>query len=100
MTCRKYRDWLVFYVEDELPSAQRFELEAHVGDCSKCARELDDFKNLKLRLKGLGERAFLAGVHSRLARQHPQGKTLRKPRRFEIDHKGKLPEQETLPEQE
>jgi len=47
MSCDKYQDMLMAYLDDELSGHERYELEEHLADCASCTSELEDFKRLK-----------------------------------------------------
>lgn len=44
MTCRQVIEFLVDYVEGELPTEQRKTFDAHLADCSECRRYLAQYK--------------------------------------------------------
>ncbi len=44
MTCRELVDFLMEYLEDELPGDSRRVFEAHLGECPPCQAYLDTYK--------------------------------------------------------
>jgi hypothetical protein len=52
VTCER-TDMLIDLLEDELESAARTEVEAHLEGCAACQAELDDYRGLSLGLRGL-----------------------------------------------
>ena len=47
MSCDKYKDLLMGYLDDEISDEERVELEKHLTECDECTKELADFKDLK-----------------------------------------------------
>jgi predicted anti-sigma-YlaC factor YlaD len=47
MSCDKYKDLLMGYLDDEISDEERVELEKHLTGCDECTSELADFKDLK-----------------------------------------------------
>ena len=47
MSCDKFKDLLMGYVDDEISDEERVELEKHLSGCGDCTEELTDFKDLK-----------------------------------------------------
>jgi predicted anti-sigma-YlaC factor YlaD len=47
MSCDKYKDLLMGYLDDEISDEERVELEKHLAECDECTKELADFKDLK-----------------------------------------------------
>ena len=47
MTCQKYKDLMMGYLDDELDDAQKRTLQEHTEECKDCAAELDQFRKLK-----------------------------------------------------
>ena len=47
MSCDKYKDLLMGYLDDEISEQERVELEKHLAECEDCKKELADFKDLK-----------------------------------------------------
>ena len=45
MTCREFTDFLMAYVDEELPAAERRSFEQHIGDCPPCLSYLDSYKD-------------------------------------------------------
>ena len=41
MNCREFLDFLMAYLDDELPAAQRAALDDHLADCPSCVTYLD-----------------------------------------------------------
>lgn len=46
MNCRDMKDLLMGYLDNELSDEQRRTLEAHLGGCAECRRELEGFRRL------------------------------------------------------
>jgi anti-sigma factor RsiW len=44
LSCREIADFLLAYLDDELPSAPRAAFEAHLGECDACVRYLRDYQ--------------------------------------------------------
>ncbi len=47
MTCQKYKDLMMSYLDDELDDAQKQTLQEHLKECKDCAAELEQFRKLK-----------------------------------------------------
>ena len=47
MTCQKYKDLMMGYLDDELDDAQKQTLQEHLKECKDCAAELGQFRKLK-----------------------------------------------------
>ena len=47
MSCDKYKDLLMGYLDDEISDQERVELEKHLTGCDECTKELADFRDLK-----------------------------------------------------
>ncbi|MBW8016308.1 MAG: hypothetical protein FVQ82_08990 [Planctomycetes bacterium] len=47
MSCDKFKDLLMGYLDDEISEQERVELEKHLTECDECTKELADFKDLK-----------------------------------------------------
>ncbi len=47
MSCDKYKEMLMGYLDGELTQAQANEIEKHLNDCTGCSEELDGFRKLK-----------------------------------------------------
>ena len=47
MTCQKYKDLMMGYLDDELDDAQKQTLQEHLKECKDCAAELEQFRKLK-----------------------------------------------------
>ena len=43
-TCRELADFLMQYIEDELPAGQRTEFERHLAACPPCLAYLETYK--------------------------------------------------------
>ena len=54
MTCRELADFLMDYLDGQLPDAQRREFETHLGACPACVAYLDSYH----RTINLGKAAF------------------------------------------
>ena len=50
MTCREFVDFLMEYLEQSLPMAQRDVFEAHLGECPGCVTYLETYRET-LRLE-------------------------------------------------
>lgn len=46
MTCTKYKEWLMGYLDNELDDAQKLELQRHLDGCAECRSELEGFRKL------------------------------------------------------
>jgi mycothiol system anti-sigma-R factor len=44
LTCRELIDFLMAYLDDELPAAQRADFERHLGLCPPCMNYLETYK--------------------------------------------------------
>ena len=44
MTCREFIDFLMDYLEKQLPDESRNEFEKHIEDCPDCFHYLDSYK--------------------------------------------------------
>jgi anti-sigma factor RsiW len=44
MTCREFVDFLMDYLEGELPRRQRETFESHMHDCPQCITYLDTYR--------------------------------------------------------
>ena len=44
MNCREFVDFLMGYVDDELPDGQRNTFEQHMTDCPSCETYLDTYR--------------------------------------------------------
>jgi anti-sigma factor RsiW len=44
MTCREFVDFLMGYLEEDLPVRQRVTFEAHMDDCPSCVRYLETYR--------------------------------------------------------
>jgi len=44
MTCREFTDFLIDYVEGDLPAASRAAFEAHLGECADCVTYLRNYE--------------------------------------------------------
>lgn len=47
MSCEKYKDMLMGFLDDELTAEEKQQIEEHLADCATCTTELEDFKRLK-----------------------------------------------------
>jgi len=52
MTCRDLADFLLDYIEGELPEPIRRQFDAHVAECPDCLNYLQQYRNT-VRLTGL-----------------------------------------------
>jgi anti-sigma factor RsiW len=43
MNCREFVDFLMAYLDEELPEEQRATFEGHMGDCPPCLTYLDTY---------------------------------------------------------
>jgi anti-sigma factor RsiW len=55
ITCRELIDFLMSYVDGELPPEQRAEFDRHLGACPPCRRYLDSYEQTVRLSKGLKE---------------------------------------------
>ena len=46
MNCRKVKENLAFFLENELPEEQRIRMEDHLKNCLHCSRLLEEFSQL------------------------------------------------------
>jgi anti-sigma factor RsiW len=44
MTCKEVNEFLMAYLDAELPDAARLAFEAHLSECSSCSRYLDQYR--------------------------------------------------------
>ena len=44
MTCQELLDFLMSYLDDELPTGQRAEFDRHLGVCPACVAYLDSYR--------------------------------------------------------
>lgn len=44
MNCKEFVDFIIAYLNQELPAAQRGEFETHVSDCPPCITFLDTYR--------------------------------------------------------
>lgn len=58
MTCREVTEFIMHYLEGELPAAQREEFARHLAACPPCVRYIDTYKATIAAAKSLaGESA-------------------------------------------
>lgn len=55
MGCEEFRDLLALYAGGESYENERAAVEAHVGVCAACARELDQYREVRANLASLRE---------------------------------------------
>src|SRR5574341_1104159 len=55
MGCEDIRDLLALYAGGETHDNERVAVEAHVGLCAACARELDQYREMRTALASLCE---------------------------------------------
>lgn len=55
MYCRKVRNLIPFYFDDQLPVEQREIVEKHIKECRSCAIELYTFKGIIKLLRSKSE---------------------------------------------
>lgn len=77
MTCRELIDFLMAYLDGELPTAERAEFDGHLGDCPDCRAylatyqqtvqlEVDAFRDLDREVpEGVPEHLLLAILAAR-----------------------------------
>jgi len=69
MNCRKCREWLERYLDNELSGAERAALEQHLAACPKCRRQAEELKALGTLLQSRApvepETGFLANFNDR-----------------------------------
>lgn len=44
MTCKEVNEFLMAYLDAELPGEARLEFEAHLSECSSCMRYLEQYR--------------------------------------------------------
>lgn len=44
LTCREFADFLMAYLDEELPEDERAEFESHLGLCPPCVNYVDTYK--------------------------------------------------------
>lgn len=54
MTCREFADFIMGYLDAELPASVRASFERHLSLCNNCQQYLESYKNAV----ELGKRAF------------------------------------------
>jgi len=47
MTCREFRDLLIYLAFGDLPAEQQRRADEHVGSCAHCAAEWGDYQRVK-----------------------------------------------------
>ena len=45
ITCREFVDFLMRYLDRELPASERAEFERHISDCPPCEVYLDQYRD-------------------------------------------------------
>lgn len=86
MTCDACTDRLSDYLDDELPAAERVEVDAHLARCASCREVLAELKAVALRAAALASEAvppaadLWPGIEGRIHRSGPRVR--RAPRRF------------------
>ncbi|MGH9311055.1 MAG: zf-HC2 domain-containing protein [Vicinamibacterales bacterium] len=79
-------DLLSEYLDDELEGAERQSVEAHVGTCLTCRRELDALRAVTMRARTLQDRGpdddLWPGIAERITDGHAAGSPRREVRRF------------------
>ena len=55
MGCEETKDLLALYAGGEVDAEERAPVEAHVAACAACARDLDGYREARVRLSALGE---------------------------------------------
>ena len=76
MTCEEIADLIGPYVDDDLPSATRRRVEAHLLGCRDCAAEAETLRITRSRLRAeagevVASDAFRARTLARLAADNP-----------------------------
>jgi anti-sigma factor RsiW len=51
MDCRQVRDLLVAYLDNEIGSRERLEIESHLAGCEQCRRERDELQTAQRALR-------------------------------------------------
>ena len=72
MTCVEYRRWLTPYVDEQLASQERAQLEGHLQSCVGCREELHAHTRMIASLREMEPVAapdLLPGIHRRLAQE-------------------------------
>lgn len=47
MSCDRYKEMLMGYLDGELSAGERREIEKHLNECTECSEELGQFRKLK-----------------------------------------------------
>lgn len=66
MTCDEMKDLIPLYVGGEVEENERIAVDAHVGMCSDCAHELEEFRQSRGLLESLREEETPPGTSSRI----------------------------------
>jgi anti-sigma factor RsiW len=70
ITCRELVDFLMSYLDGELPEAKRADFEAHLADCPDCERYLSSYRDTvrlgKAAFRDLDDEALVEGMPERL----------------------------------
>lgn len=66
MTCEQCKDKLTEFIEGDLSSDEKQQLQAHLADCPECARALQEMRGLLAVLHGLPEVEPPAGLRESL----------------------------------
>ena len=77
MSCDKYKEMLMGYLDGELSDGESREIEKHLKDCTGCSEELAQFRKLKeitddISLNEPEDRVFeqyWSGIYNRIERQ-------------------------------
>ena len=78
MSCKKYKNYLNAFLDGEVTSAEKEDIETHIKSCSLCAESLNELKGIKMLLKAKAPR-WEAGneleqrIRSRLAEESSDG---------------------------
>ncbi len=64
--CDDFAADLVAYLDDELGDADRGRVEAHLGTCLACRRELEQFRRLRALIDGVRPLALSADFDERM----------------------------------
>ncbi|HVN87391.1 MAG TPA: zf-HC2 domain-containing protein [Candidatus Binatia bacterium] len=71
MTCQEFNAFVLAYLADELPAAERSAFEAHLGECPECVEFLKSYRQTIELEKGSfppGSNGVAGGVPERLVR--------------------------------
>ena len=67
MTCRDFAEFLLEYIDDELPVATRRQLETHLAECPDCVTYLRQYRDTIRLVATAGGDELLAALPDELA---------------------------------